>query len=76
MRGVPCFCVSFALDWSSNIEIVDIECPNVVEVLHNLEQRFPVAYDGMTICAIVEYRQPDDTENDATGVMHCEFASQ
>ena len=55
---VPRFCVSYALDWSSNIEVVEIECPNVREVMQHLEQRFPAAYDSMTISALVEYRQP------------------
>jgi hypothetical protein len=55
---VPCFCVSFALAWSSNIQVVEIECSKVAEILPHLQQCFPAAYEAMIINAIVEYRPP------------------
>jgi hypothetical protein len=55
---VPRFCVSYALDWSSSVQVIQIESPNAAEVYQLMEQRFLAAYDSMTISAIVEYRQP------------------
>jgi hypothetical protein len=59
---VPFFCVSFALDGSSSVEVIRIESPNVTEVYQRMEQRFPTAYESMRISAIVESRTPDDAK--------------
>jgi hypothetical protein len=54
---VPRFCVSFALDSSSKVQVIEIECPHVTEVYQHLQQRFPTRFDRMLISAILEYRQ-------------------
>jgi hypothetical protein len=57
---VPLFCVSFALDSSSAIQVTQIECLDVTEVYQHMTKRFPVIYENMIISAIVEFRHGGD----------------
>ena len=41
--------VSFALDSCSKAQDALLECPDVTEVLQNMQQRFPGAFDSMII---------------------------
>ena len=53
------FCVSFAPDSFSKTQVIQIDCPDVTEVMQYLQRRFPGTFDGMLITAIVEFRPPD-----------------
>lgn len=55
---MPLFCVSYAVDSSSLVQITRIECPKVTDVYQHMLERF--GEGGMTISAIVEYRRSDN----------------
>lgn len=55
------FRVSFALDHSSDVQVAHIESPDAAGVFQGLKQQFPSTYEQMSISAIVESRQGDDT---------------
>ncbi len=55
------FRFSFALDHSSDIQVALIESLDAAEVFQGLKQQFPSTYEKISINAIVESRQSDDT---------------